>query len=171
MADIIPVNQVTIADVKAVKEQLERALIELTAKVLEISPEEVVVREGLPTELAFATDVWEQSLSAGENTTVDTNVPERKFFGFFAVGNLAADPLTTFVRFESRAFVYDIWTLEKLYTHKEVPEGISFEPVVYRQKEPIKIIQYAKVAGTDKLYLRFLVAEPVGETISVPAKK
>ena len=130
--------------------------------------EEAIVRDMKPTDLDYATQVWEQSVVADAWTNTYTPDPTTKrLFAFYGVRNAAALPLTTAIRFglgAGPAVIKDEWEVESAWIEDNT-EGITNDIIIYDKEDRITIAQYSTTTGTDKVVLLGLVCEKSGETV------
>ena len=158
----------TLLDKSEIRAKRLRAIDELKKLIAQMGrdPDSYDYIDLAPSDLGFTNDVAEQPLSTANdyNTTVDMKVPEDRFIAIYGVANLATKPLTTKIRFWKGTVPVKEYYIEDMYLRDE-PEKFFDEVLAWKEGEILKIEQYAKATGTDKIVFYGIKAVPKGEII------
>lgn len=175
----------TASDMSRQEKRIRNAVQSLAQRdISEVSSaDDVAVRDLVPAEdLESGADngwdgsarQWDQSGltadSVNETYQVDSGAKaDSKVVAIFAVSNLAADPSTTELIFESTTGgTFERLQTEGLITDEEVT-GLIADPIVLRADQDAVISQYS-TATSDQLILHGAVAEPTGQTLEESAR-
>ena len=169
MGYIIPFSELELADIISIKQQVIDALMSIATRMTGLTPEQLVVRNILPsTDLGLTNEYWETpSLTANDWTNYFTKqLDEQQFVVFYGVANLSPDPKVTALRFKvgsgAGTKTLDVVQLEELYTNTDRTDGFFKRPIIYKERQYSNVDVYAKVTGTEPLMLRGFVIEPAG---------
>jgi len=170
MSYVIPVAELEVADVQAIKSQVIETLLSIAERQTGMPRDQLIVRDALPkTDFGLTNEVWvTPSLTANDWTNYFTQqLEEQRFVAFYGVANLAADPIATGLKFKvgsgNGTKVLDVVQLEGLYANTERVEGLLKKPLIYKERQYVNIDVYAKAAGTEPLVLKAVVVEPAGK--------
>ena len=160
-------------------EEKERTLRAVEDKLLEVAvretgkrPEEIVIRDVLPaTDLGLSAEKWEVSYSAaGWTTWINKELDDDQFLVIYGVACAdTATPYTTALRFKvgtTGATTKDVVQIEDAFAEENRVKYLR-KPLIYKGGDTVYIEAYGTEAGTDRLILKALIAEPKGKTVSV----
>jgi len=171
MGQIIPANELTIEDIKALVRAIRTELTDIASRMLNIPKEEVIIRDALPkTDFGLTNEYWyNPALSANAYTEYFSQKLEKKCAAFYGFTNPSADPKVTGARFyvgPGRTKLVDVIQFEDVYTLAETYAGYFTEPLIFSVDQTVTCDLYASAAvaaGNERFIWKVLVAERVGE--------
>ena len=190
MPRIIPLGELTPADISLIRDTAREVLRQRAAEVLKILPEDIVVRDLVIGDEAAATDFvdldvrtnetagmqhWAEDaadLVAGDLSSIlaaGETVPDNKFVGIFGFFDLTPNPDLVAIRLRRGSDTLDFWQTEQCYVYADMPGGLIRGVIIYDQSDPIDIQMNFKTAVDKFVGLFSYIAERFGERISKAA--
>jgi hypothetical protein len=165
-------TKLSLEKVKGTIESVKRFLKSLAVKKgIAANEADVILRDILPaTDLGFTKEDFAVTLSTADafNTVINQRLGDKKLLVIFGVRDISTTPIVSAIKFAKGpdgAITKDIVEIEGLETQKE-REVIFNTPIKYENGEHMFIQYFAKAAGTARLVLLGVVAEPRGELVS-----
>lgn len=185
---LVPYGELTEADAQEYIEQSKKALLDLAASELKISPNKVVIRDiqvaqdGSPNDwgdIQLANSVsanaqgWHiasASLSANQLANIINSgekIDDNKWVVFYGVVDLSSEADLDAIQFERGSDTLQVVATEDIYAYENSPEGGIFsEPVLYEQNDPITIkLRYATTVEKHTVLQGFIAEQP-GQRVS-----
>jgi len=191
---IIPLSDIPAEKLEMYRRQAIEAMLAAAEKNLKIPRSRLIIREAWCGDADAATDFvdfdWKTDIIAGgqfwgqdaaDLTANDlsswmkagSKVPDRKNWGIYGFLDLTPTPDLTAISLEKGMEVKDLWQVEHCYG-KAPYGGISIgrdgkvRIAVWNQNDPIDVRMCFKSSADKFVVLFALVAEEVGERITVP---
>lgn len=192
MQGIIPLGELEKIDIKGIRDAVQKKLIEkmIYAKIV-TRPDDVKVRDLVFGDSSDATDFVDldgpttaavtgqehwlidaSAFTAGDLSSIlasGTKCPDNKMIGIFGFFDLSPIPELTAIRFKRGSDVLDFWEVEQCYVYQDLPGGMTWEPVIYEQNDPMDIQMNVTGGSTDlRIGLYAYIAERYGEQVTSP---
>ena len=163
---VIPVDELKVEDLITLRKTSLDAL--RTAIASEERPvEQFIVRDILPkTDLGLSNEEWKITYSNAYTweTKIDIALPSDKFLVIYGISIPSPTPKTLAIKFWRDVSPICVVDLEKVYAYKQ-PIVYLPQPIVWKQKQIVKVEFYGKATGDDYVVLLGFVAEKIGVTI------
>ena len=154
-----------LAETRVIEDLRRRA-----ADVLDVTPDQIVVRDILPkTDLGLSDEVWEVSLdtAGGYNKIVDVTVPSDKVLFIYGikVPSTSMDGEISVVKIYKGNDIIDVIDLQKTYDGEKYPEIILKKYLEFLPNDTLKIDVYLKSGVTTPVTKNIIVLGFVGEKV------
>jgi hypothetical protein len=171
---MVPAVTLPSSEVKRLRDGLDAKLRQLLINAgYAHTPDEVMVRDGLPTvDFGLSTNrTWTTgALTAGTRYTyVNVALANNKFVGVYGISyysSLYAISEVTLAYGASGATTLGSYEIEQLYT-EQIPKGYFVEPVIYGPNDTMFFTVFPRLSSSgETLVIMSLVAEPVGQVVA-----
>jgi len=172
---MVATARLSVAEIRSKEVEFIEKVRSRAAKVFEVSPEQVIVRDILPKDdFGLDDNKWVFSLgTAGDyNKIIDVTAPQNKVFIVYGLKILSkdVDHEVTIAKVQKGNEVLDVITLEKAYNGENYPEIIFRSPIEINPNDTLKVYLYVPSGVTTPKTFSVAVlgytAEKLGETIT-----
>ena len=154
-------------ELTAIRRSIYEKVVRRYMEWKKVKPEEVTVRDLLPTDLGLSVDVWEKEFTAtGKQTIYSVTVPSETVLGFGAFLILDANPIVTTLELKVEDKVIDIIDLEQFYSEEKKIIKLdedAIEKCIADEGKTLTINGYIKDTGKLHMAVIGAIARPVAK--------